>query len=178
MSPVPEVVITGLGVVSPIGIGTAAFWNSLDERSCGIRRISVFDTSSVGIDAGAEVLDFDAKDFVKPRKSLKVMSRDIQMGVVAASLATEAACVTTAGVSPERMGVVFGADMIHCEPDDVSNAYRRCVVDGRFDFRLWGQSSMEEIYPLWMLKYLPNMAACHIAIAHDARGPNNTHAVY
>jgi 3-oxoacyl-[acyl-carrier-protein] synthase II len=177
MSPVPEVVITGLGVVSPIGIGTAAFWNSLESRACGIRRISVFDTSGVGIDCGAEVLDFDAKNFVKPRKSLKVMSRDIQLGVVAASLATETACVTTAGVSPERMGVVFGADMIHCEPDDVANAYRRCVADGRFDFGHWGQASMEEIYPLWMLKYLPNMAACHVAIAHDARGPNNSHSL-
>lgn len=177
MSPVPDVVITGLGVVSPIGIGTTAFWNSLDGQVSGIRRISLFDTGGADFHCGAEVLDFDAKDFVKPRKSLKVMSRDIQLGVVAASLATESAGITPGSVAPERMGVVFGADMIHCEPVDISNAYRRCMVDGRFDFRLWGKSSMEEVYPLWMLKYLPNMPACHIAIAHDARGPNNSHSL-
>ena len=177
MPPVPDVVITGVGVVSPIGIGTSAFWNSLQNRVSGIRRISAFDTSGVGIHCGGEVLDFDAKDYVKPRKSLKVMSRDIQLGVVAASLATEAAGLTPESISPERIGVVFGADMINCEPDDLTNTYRRCVVDGQFDFRLWAQAAMEDIYPLWMLKYLPNMAACHIAIAHDARGPNNSHSL-
>ncbi|HQU43725.1 MAG TPA: beta-ketoacyl-[acyl-carrier-protein] synthase family protein [Pirellulales bacterium] len=177
MSPVPDVVITGLGVVSPIGIGTAAFWNSMEGQASGVRRISAFDTSGIGPDFGAEVVDFDAKEFVKPRKSLKVMSRDIQMGVVAASLATSEAALAPQGVDPERLGVVFGADMIHCEPEDIANAYRRSMVDGRFDFRLWGKAAMEEIYPLWMLKYLPNMPACHIAIAHDARGPNNSHSL-
>jgi 3-oxoacyl-[acyl-carrier-protein] synthase II len=177
MSSVPEVVVTGLGVVSPIGIGISAFWNSLASQTSGIRRLSQFDTSGIGIDGGAEVLNFDAKDFVKPRKSLKVMSRDIQLGVVAASLAVEGSGVTPESVPPERLGVVFGADMMHCELEDISNAYRRCMVDGRFDFRLWGKAAMEEIYPLWMLKYLPNMPACHIAIAHDARGPNNSHSL-
>ncbi|HEV3339218.1 MAG TPA: beta-ketoacyl-[acyl-carrier-protein] synthase family protein [Pirellulales bacterium] len=176
-SPVPEVVVTGLGVVSPIGIGISAFWNSLDSQASGIRRILQFDTSGVGIDCGGEVLDFDAKDFVKPRKSLKVMSRDIQLGVVAATLATQEAGITAESVHPERMGIAFGADMMHCEPEDISNAFRRSIADGRFDFRLWGKAAMEEIYPLWMLKYLPNMPACHIAIAHDARGPNNSHSL-
>ncbi|MGH7137472.1 MAG: beta-ketoacyl-[acyl-carrier-protein] synthase family protein [Pirellulales bacterium] len=177
MSSIPDVVITGVGVVSPIGIGTSAFWNSLEEQICGIRRVSAFDTSGTGIPCGGEILDFDAKDYVKPRKSLKVMSRDIQLGVVAASLATEAAGLATPCVSPERTGVVFGADMINCELEDLANTYRRSVVDGKFDFRPWGPAAMEDVYPLWMLKYLPNMAACHIAIAHDARGPNNSHSL-
>ena len=176
MSPVPEAVITGLGVVSPIGIGREPFWNSLRERRCGIRRVDLFDTIGTGLPFGGQIVNFDAKEFVKPRKSLKVMSRDIQLGVVAASLAVGDAGLEGA-VAPERVGVSFGADMIHCEPDDISNAYRRCLVDGTFDFRQWGPRSMEEIYPLWMLKYLPNMPACHIAIAHDARGPNNSHSL-
>lgn len=177
MSLAQDVVITGLGVVSPIGIGTNAFWNSLESRLCGIRRLTAFETTVSGIHCGGEILDFDAKDYVKPRKSLKVMSRDIQLGVVAASLATEAAGLASAAVPPERMGVVFGADMINCELDDLVNTYRRTLEDGKFDFRQWGPVAMEDIYPLWMLKYLPNMAACHIAIAHDARGPNNTHSL-
>lgn len=176
MSPVREAVITGLGVVSPIGIGREPFWNSLRDRRCGIRRVDLFDTTGTGLPFGGQIPNFDAKDFVKPRKSLKVMSRDIQLGVVAASLAMGDSGLEAA-VAPERLGVEFGADMIHCEPDDISNAYRRCLVDGQFDFRLWGQRAMEEVYPLWMLKYLPNMPACHIAIAHDARGPNNSHSL-
>jgi 3-oxoacyl-[acyl-carrier-protein] synthase II len=176
MSPVPEAVITGLGVVSPIGIGREPFWNSLLAGTCGIRRVDLFDTTGTGLPFAGQILNFDAKDFVKPRKSLKVMSRDIQLGVVAASMAIDDAGLQGT-VDPERTGVMFGADMIHCDPDDISNAYRGCLIDGQFDFRLWGQRAMEEIYPLWMLKYLPNMPACHIAIAHDARGPNNSHSL-
>jgi len=48
------------------------------------------------------------------------------------------------------------------------------MIDGKFDFSLWGETAMAEMYPLWMLKYLPNMPACHIGIAQDARGPNNS----
>jgi 3-oxoacyl-[acyl-carrier-protein] synthase II len=149
----------------------------LESRRCGIRRLTAFETTASGIHCGGEINDFDAKDYVKPRKSLKVMSRDIQLGVVAASLATEAAGLAPAAVPPERMGVVFGADMINCELEDLANTYRRAAESGQFDFGKWGPVAMEDVYPLWMLKYLPNMAACHIAIAHDARGPNNTHSL-
>ena len=53
-------------------------------------------------------------------------------------------------------------------------AYRGCTVAGEFDFRRWGHAAMAELFPLWMLKYLPNMPACHVGIAQDARGPNNS----
>jgi 3-oxoacyl-[acyl-carrier-protein] synthase II len=48
------------------------------------------------------------------------------------------------------------------------------LVDGQFRFDRWGPAAMADLFPLWMLKYLPNMPACHIGIAQDARGPNNT----
>jgi 3-oxoacyl-[acyl-carrier-protein] synthase II len=48
------------------------------------------------------------------------------------------------------------------------------LVDGRFEFQRWGPAAMADLFPLWMLKYLPNMPACHICIAQDARGPCNT----
>jgi len=47
-------------------------------------------------------------------------------------------------------------------------------ADGPFDMSRWGEFAFKDLFPLWMLKYLPNMAACHISIAHDARGPNNS----
>ena len=52
--------------------------------------------------------------------------------------------------------------------------HQRCMENGEFHFSRWGQNFASEMYPLWMLMYLPNMIACHIAIAQDARGPNNT----
>ncbi|HUY89158.1 MAG TPA: beta-ketoacyl-[acyl-carrier-protein] synthase family protein [Pirellulales bacterium] len=177
MSPAREVVITGLGIICPIGIGTNAVWNSLCARQSGVRPLTCFDTSGAFLHFGAEVLNFDPKEYVKPRKSLKVMSRDIQFGVAAADMARTDAGLTDVQLDPERFGVVFGADLMHCQLEDVENAFRRCTVEGRFDFELWGKYAMEEVFPLWMLKYLPNMPACHIAIAHDARGPNNSHSL-
>ncbi len=169
-----EIVITGMGVVSPIGIGSEAYWNSLSEGHSGVRALDVFGDSDLPAPIGGEISDFDPKQYVRPRKSLKVMSRDIQLAFVAADFACQQAALDTRPIDPERLGVVFGADMIACDLREMVDAIRSCVVDGQFDFSRWGQQSMAEMYPLWMLKYLPNMPACHIGIAHDARGPNNS----
>jgi 3-oxoacyl-[acyl-carrier-protein] synthase II len=168
-----EIVITGAGVVSPIGIGQDAFWASLVEGRSGVRKLATFADPEL-VPFGGEVVDFDPKDYVRQRKSLKVMSRDIQLGFAAADLACIEARHHEHAIDPERLGIVFGDDMIPCELDELVPAYRNCITDGRFDYKRWGEASMAEIFPLWMLKYLPNMPACHIGIAQDARGPNNT----
>jgi 3-oxoacyl-[acyl-carrier-protein] synthase II len=173
-----SVVVTGLGVVSPIGIGREAFAASLENRISGVGRIAAIDTSALSIHIGGEVRDFDPRRYVRPRKSLKVMSREIQFAYTAADLAmTDAGLAPGQGAAsqcdPDRLGVVFGSDMIYCEIDEMIEAFRTCLPDGRFDFSRWGPQAMPQIYPLWLLKYLPNMPACHVAIANDARGPCN-----
>jgi 3-oxoacyl-[acyl-carrier-protein] synthase II len=174
ISPTPQIVITGIGVTSPIGIGRAAVEHSLAVGQSGVRRLDIFDTPEFPVRIGAEVVDFDAKQYVTPRKSLKVMSRGIQLAFAAAQMATEQAHLTTSEVSPDRFGVVFGADMIQLDPGEMVNAFRHCIEDNQFDIARWDERAISELYPLWMLKYLPNMPACHVAIALDARGPNNT----
>ncbi|MHB1035478.1 MAG: beta-ketoacyl-[acyl-carrier-protein] synthase family protein [Pirellulales bacterium] len=169
-----DVVITGLGIVSPIGIGPEAFWASLREGRSGVGPLRALGAGGLRVRFGAEVADFDPKEYVKPRKSLKVMSRDIQLGYAAADMAARHAGLDAGAVAPERYGVSFGADLMPCDPEEIAGAYRRCIVDGEFEFSRWGEQALAEIYPLWMLKYLPNMPACHIAIAQDARGPNNS----
>ncbi len=169
-----EIVITGVGVVSPIGIGNELFWESLREGRSGVRRFDVFEGSDIPSPLGASVEDFDPKKYVRPRKSLKMMSRDIQLGVSAAELACQQAMLNTNPADPERLGIVFGADMIACQIDELHEAFAACTKGGEFDFKLWGKEAMAHMFPLWMLKYLPNMPACHIGIAQDMRGPNNT----
>ena len=169
-----DIVITGLGVVSPIGIGSAAFWEALVAGQSGIRPVDRFDASSLRVRFGGQIPDFDPRQYVRPRKSLKVMSREIQLGFAAADLAVTEAGLGPGTVEPERFGVVFGSDMIYAELEDLEQTYRRSARDGQFDFLLWSEAIHEELHPLWLLKHLPNMAASHIAIAHDARGPNNS----
>ncbi len=169
-----DIVITGVGVVSPIGIGKEPFWAALCAGRSGIRRLAAFDGRSPFAPIGGEVADFDAKQYVRPRKSLKVMSRDIQLAFAAADLACIDAGLRERPIDPERLGVIFGAAIIPGELDELVGTYRSCLVDGQFDFGRWGPSAMAELFPLWMLKYLPNMPACHIGIGQDARGPNNS----
>jgi 3-oxoacyl-[acyl-carrier-protein] synthase II len=169
-----NIVITGVGVVSPIGIGKDPFWAALSEGRSGIRRLDLPPNVSPSSAIGGAVADFDSKQYVRPRKSLKVMSRDIQLAFAAADLACVEADLRGRPIDPERLGVVFGAALIPCELDELAGAYRGCTVDGTFDFHRWGHAAMAELFPLWMLKYLPNMPACHVGIAQDARGPNNT----
>ncbi len=173
-----DVVITGIGVLSPIGIDTESFWTSLLENRSGIAPIRSLAPFGSPRPLAGEVPDFKAKDYVKPKKNIKVMSRDIQLGFVAAVHACNDAGLITEGddrnVDPDRFGVVMGADLIGLELPELFDAYRAGIQNGTYDFSSWGGSAMEHIFPLWMLKYLPNMPACHIAIAHDARGPNNS----
>ena len=172
--PPDSAVITGVGVVSPIGVGRDCFWDSLCAGRSGVGPIRRFDPAALPVEIAAEVQDFDPKPYVKPRKSLKVMARDAQLGVAASTLACQDAGVAGGVVNPERFGVVLGADRIAGSAHDSEATYRACIVDGRFDFSRWATKGMAATFPLSFLKMLPNMVASHISIAHDARGPSNT----
>jgi 3-oxoacyl-[acyl-carrier-protein] synthase II len=174
MEPSRDIVITGIGVVSPIGIGNEPFWTALLEGCSGVRQISLADGTDLPCSFGGEVLDFKAGQYVQPRKNIKVMSRDIQLASAAAVIACNEAKLESGSVDPDRLGVSFGADMMPCELPEMIEAYRACMTGGQFEFNRWGGEALPELYPLWMLKYLPNMPACHIAINRDARGPNNS----
>ena len=104
-----DIVVTGVGVVSPIGIGQGPFWAALVEGRSGIRRLDLPVDPSQPPPIGGVVADFDPKQYVRPRKSLKVMSRDIQLAFAAADLACVEAGLRGRPVAPERLGVVFGS---------------------------------------------------------------------
>ena len=172
--PPEEVVVTGVGVVSPIGIGKEPFRKSLRLGHSGVGSIRRFDQAHMPVKIGAEVVDFDPKVYVRPRKNLKVMARDSQLGVAACSLACEDAGIAAGMIEPERFGVVLGADRICGSVEESEAPFRACIVDGRFDFSRWATEGMRVSFPLSFLKVLPNMIAAHVSIAHDARGPCNT----
>jgi 3-oxoacyl-[acyl-carrier-protein] synthase II len=169
-----EVVITGVGIVSPIGIGREAFWDGLLAGRCGIGPVTLTSMPGMRPPLAAEVRDFEVKNFVANRKSLKVMSRDAQLGIAASTLACRDAGIQGGNVDPSRFGVVLGADQICARIEESEAIYGACMVDGRFDFQLWGRKGMAASFPLGFLRVLPNMIASHVSIAQDARGPNNT----
>jgi 3-oxoacyl-[acyl-carrier-protein] synthase II len=172
-------VITGFGLLTPIGCDADSFWRSLLEGKSGVGPIRSFDASSVPTRIAAEVSPFDAKKYVlgrEPRKSLNKMARPIQMAVSCANLALENGKVDESKLDPARFGVEFGAGLIATELPDLADASRASAncQPGFADLEKWGAEGIPAIQPLWMLKYLPNMPACHVSIMHNAQGPNNS----
>lgn len=98
------------------------------------------------------------------------------MAVAAAQRAlVSAGLADPATVPRERFGCVFGSDYMLTIPDDFTTAVARCQgADGQFAFDRWGEEGLPAMTPLWLLKYLPNMPASHIAIFNDLRGPSNS----
>ncbi len=177
-APSRRVVITGIGIISPIGLDAASYWRSLQDGRSGIRPIQSFDASGLPVRIAGEIPHFNAKDFLEKenRKSLRVMARTIQFAVAGAQRALDDGKVDKSKLDPTRFGVEFGAGLIATELNDLAEA--ACVSancqPGHVDLEKWGDQGIPLIQPLWMLKYLPNMLACHVSILHDARGPNNS----
>ena len=169
-----DVVITGVGVVSPIGIGREAFWNSLTSGQSGVSVRERFAETDLPLRIAASVKDFEGKRYIKPRKAIKIMCAPIQYGCAAAAMAVEQAGINSDVVAPERIGTVIGTETFYADPHEVADVFRKCTVNEDYQHDKWGEFAMREIQPLWMLKYLPNMVASHISIANDARGPSNS----
>jgi 3-oxoacyl-[acyl-carrier-protein] synthase II len=186
-----RVVITGIGMLSPLGIGADAFWQKLSAGESGIGPIQWLKQSAAPNNMGGEVWDFDEKaarkTYLSPqKKTVRLMCREIQLGVASANLAVEHAGLDPDSVQKDRFGVEFGANLMLSPPDVLKDGCWKCVdaedSAREFHYERWGSqgqnadqsSGMQELEPLWLLKYLPNMPACHISIGLDARGPSNS----
>ncbi len=174
-------VFTSLGVITPIG-DTPTFWDQLCAGTVAIRAIQAFDASPHPCRiAGEFPQPFDAKKYIPSsnkdgRKSLKNMAKTVQMGLCAAHLAMDHGGPKVGSLDPFRFGIDIGCVMVASELDDLSAAAKHTITatPRTIDMDKWGREGIEKITPLWMLKYLPNMPACHISIFFNAQGPNNT----
>lgn len=174
-------VITALGVLTPVGSDPAALWQAALAGTPGVRRIRAFDPSALPCQVAGEVPDFDARKFIpaankEGRKSLKNMARTVQLGLCAAQKAMDDGGPAKGLIDPFRFGVEFGCLMVASELEDLAVAAAKTVTPTprAIDMARWGGEGIEDIVPTWMLKYLPNMPACHTSIFFDAQGPNNT----
>ena len=195
-----RVVITGLGAVSPHGIKFSDLWQGLLEGRSSIAPLAQFDPSGFPSQVAGTVPAFKTTDYVPKsyRKATKIMARDIELAVVAADGAVRDARLATRGimeasggsapgpdwhvVDPRRVGCNIGAGLICADLNELGQALAQARnSDGTLSLARWGKSEdpsktsgMDNLTPLWLLKYLPNMLACHVSIIHDTQGPSNT----
>lgn len=171
-------VFTAMGVLTPVGCDPLTYHRALLAGTSGVRRIRAFDPFALPCQIAGEVENFDAKAHVpkEARRSLRVMARAIQMGVVAATHAMTDGGPAKGTIDPFRFGVEFGCIMLATEIEELAAA-GKITTDGHtphIDHAKWGTDGYKAIQPLWLLKYLPNMPACHVSVTYDAQGPNNT----
>lgn len=180
-----RVVITGLGLVSPLGNSAEKLWDALAGSRSGVGPLTTVPTEELPTPYGAEAREFTGtiEDFGpleklmarNIKKNLKVMCREIQMGVAVAQLAMSDAQLKLDTINLDRFGVLYGSDYMLTLPQEFAAGMRQCVdAEGNFDFTRWAEKGLPEVEPLWLLKYLPNLPACHVAIFNDLRGPNNS----
>jgi 3-oxoacyl-[acyl-carrier-protein] synthase II len=195
-----RVVITGIGAVSPHGLTSGDLWKGLTEMRSAIAPLSAFDPVAFPSRIAGQVPAFKTMDYVPKsyRKATKIMARDIELAVLAADgavrdahLATRGVMETFGGKKPDeswfevdsrRIGCNIGAGLICADLNELAAAMAPAKgEDGSLSLKKWGKSDdptkpsgMDLLTPLWLLKYLPNMLACHVSIIHDTQGPSNT----
>jgi 3-oxoacyl-[acyl-carrier-protein] synthase II len=160
----PAAYITGVGVVSPVGIGRKRFWSSLLANESGARPITLFDPEGFEVRIAAECTDFDANDFMD-RKLAARTDRFAQMGLASAKLALEdAGAWDELRERPERVGLILGSGIGGVMSMETTQA----TIDSRGPTR---------VNPFSVTKIMPNSGAAHIAIQLGVQGPSSTGAL-
>lgn len=169
-----RIVVTGLGAVTAAGEGAAPLWEAVTNGCSGIDYVSFYEGSSWK-PIGAAVKDFNPEKYVAQRKALKVMARDIQLAVAAAALSLDDSGARSSVFDRTRFGVIVGSGVLNHELDELAYSVQNSLgPQGRLDLKKFGEDGLPALFPLWLLKYLPNMSACHVSILFDLQGPNNT----
>jgi len=164
MSKQKRVVITGLGVVSPIGNDLETFWKSLLEGRSGVRRLACFDPAHFTSKIAAEVKDFDPSPYLSA-KEMKRMDRFVQFAVVAAKKAMTDAKVDMSKEDPARIGVIVGSGI---------GGLHTIEAEHRQFIALGPEKGPSRISPFIIPMLIVNMATGQISITIGLKGPNST----
>ncbi|MCK8827256.1 beta-ketoacyl-ACP synthase II [Natroniella acetigena] len=156
-----RVVITGMGVISPIGNGIENYWSSLTAGKSGVDTITHFDASEYKTQIAAEVKDFDVKNFGIEHKEAKRMDRYAQFAVAGAKLALEDAELEIDEENENEIGVLIGSGIGGVETFE--KQYNRLLKRGP-----------NRVSPFFIPMMIANMAAGQVSIHTGAKGPNVT----
>lgn len=155
-----RLVITGMGAVTPIGIGVETYWNSLIGGKCGVERITRFDPKESPVKIAAQVKNFNPDDFMTKKQS-REMDLFMQYGYAAGEEALADGGIKEDTIPADRMGVVVGTAMAGVS-----------IIAETQDGLSTGEH--KKVSPRFVPKFIGNIAAAQIAIAKGYRGPSLT----
>lgn len=152
-----RIVVTGMGAITPLGMGVSHYWRNLVAGQSGISFISRFDSSELPVKVAAEVKNFSPTDFL-PIKLVRNTDIFTQFAILAAN---EALADSKLNMKPERIGIVLGTALGAIS--SIASTQEQITQSGRF-----------RVSPHIVPKMLGNVAAAQIAIIHDIQGPSLT----
>ena len=166
----PKVVITGVGAVTPLGVGVDALWEGLCAGRSGITTVAAFDASGFPTDFGGEAPAVDPDPYLRGqrRRLRKLVGKKEALGLCAAAEAMEQAGLAAGGLDPARLGVAVGTEAGRPDLSEVGRAYHR------FHAAPSSAEAFDSLDPLALLRGSPNLLAGLLAIAYDAQGPSVT----
>jgi 3-oxoacyl-[acyl-carrier-protein] synthase II len=157
-----RVVVTGVGLVSPVGVGTDVTWKALLQGESGITGITLFDASGFNCRIAGEVKNFVPEDFIE-RKEIKKMGRFIQFALAASEFAVAQTGLNLAAEDPEKVGVYVGSGIGAFEV--IEREHSKLMSAGP-----------NRVSPFFITATIANLAAGQISIRYNATGPNLTSA--
>jgi 3-oxoacyl-[acyl-carrier-protein] synthase II len=158
-----RVVVTGIGAITPIGLGADGLWEGLHRRESAVQRIDRFDPSPFRTHIAAQVNDFDPADFMD-RQRVKRTERYAQFSIAASRQALEDAGIDPTAEDPDRVGVQMGSAL-------------GGVAYGEGQFTSYVQNGVRGVDPLLALAVFNGAASCNVAIEFGFTGPNSTNGM-
>jgi 3-oxoacyl-[acyl-carrier-protein] synthase II len=154
-----RVVVTGVGMVTPLGTGTEKSWKGLIDGRSGIRRITQFDPSSIPCQIAGEIPDFNIDQFIETKEQKK-MDRFIHIGLAASDIAMQDAGLKTIQDNAERVGVIVGSGIGGLPAIE---KYHKVLLE----------KGAKKISPFFIPMLIINLASGQISIRFGAKGPNS-----
>lgn len=155
-----RVVITGIGVIAPNGIGIDKFWDSLSHGRSAVRKITRFDASSYPCQLAAEVSDFDPLDYMGP-KSARRMDRFAQFAVACTKMALEDSKLDLIGTNTDRIGIALGSAL-------------GGIPSAEEQHSIFIERGLKRVDPLLAIKIFPGGATSQVSIEFGISGHSNT----
>lgn len=155
-----RVVVTGIGVVTPLGIGWQTFWQGCKEGRSGVGPITQFDTSRFACKIAAEVKDFNAEDYM-PKRDVRRMDRFLHFAIAASRLALEDAKLQVTAENADQIGVIVGSG--------IGGMY---TLETQHKVLL--ERGPDKVSPFFIPMLIANMASGHVSIMFGLKGPNLT----
>ncbi len=152
-----RVVVTGIGIISSVGIGKDAFWEAIINGKSGISEISSIDTTNYKCHRGGEVKNFNPENFISKRK-IKFLGRCSQLAIAASSLALEDAQFPYKTSTRKEMGVIIGTTTGERPLEELVSA--------------WAKGGLKDIDRIKVLQASVNNISANVGIEFNARGEN------